>query len=179
MDNERAIKKNLATIGEDYDTISDSLKKYLVSIQDIVNRKVEEQCVAIKTLQDSDLSVSSVCSELNISRNTAYRYNGLLRRYIESCSDQLADSNPLVIVERLKNENAEKQKQIYLMLDRDIDILSLKSTINQRDRLLQNNKQLIEQKSNRIMELTKDCLQLRIALEQSNPKHPLIVFQQK
>lgn len=179
MDKERAIRKNLADIGENYDAIPDNLKKYLVSIQNIADRKAKEQRAAIKTLHDCNLSVSGICSELNISRNTAYRYNGLLQRYIEFSANQLAGSNPLAAVEKLKNENAEKQKQIYLMVDRDIDLLSSKKAISQYDRLLKEKEQLLKQKEQRIMELTRDCLQLRIALEQSNPKHPLITFSQK
>lgn len=170
MDNERAIRNKLAAIGEDYNSISDNLKQYLFSIQRIYDRKVEEQRAAIQVLQDNDLSVSGVCAELKMSRNTAYRHGSLLQRYIEYSASQLASTNPLLIGEKLRHENTEKQKQLHLMLDRDIDMLQLKNTISQRDRLLREKEMIIEQKKLRIMELTRDCQQLNIEIDRIKQK---------
>jgi len=66
------------------------------------------------------------------------------------------------------------QRQIFLMADRDIDALTTTFAIKHRDRLLQEKINLLEQKNKRIMELTRDCQQLRIALEQSAPNHRLL-----
>lgn len=174
MDKEQVIRKYLSAIGEDYDRIPDNLKQYLVAIHDIVDLKQSEQRVAVKTLKDNDISVSGVCAELGMSRNTAYRHGHLLQRYIEYCARQLSCTNPLFIIDGLKADIAEQHRQICLMADRDIDALKSRLAVTQRDRLLQEKAKLLEQKEKRIMELTRDCQQLRIALEQSNPSHRLL-----
>lgn len=110
----------------------------------------------------------------DMSRNTAYRHGHLLQRYIEYCARQLSCTNPLFIIDGLKADIAEQHRQICLMADRDIDALRSRLAVTQRDRLLQEKAKLLEQKEKRIMELTRDCQQLRIALEQSNPSHRLL-----
>lgn len=176
MDNEQLIRKNLAAIGEDYDVVSDNIKAYLISIQGVLGRKKAEQLAAIKALQDSRATVSGICAELNMSRNTAYRYEGILQRYIEYCAEQLDSTNPLDIAEKLRDDNTEKQRQLGLMADRDIEALSSQIAVHQRDRQLQEKKRLLEQKDARILELTRDCQQLRIALEKNDPGHRLLKF---
>lgn len=176
MDNEQLISRNLAAIGEDYSTVPDNLKAYLVSIQEVIDRKKAEQHSAIKGLQYSRATVSGICAELNMSRNTAYRYEGLLQRYIEYCAEQLDRTNPLDIVEKLREDNTEIQGQIALMADRDIEALSSQIAVHQRDRQLQEKNRLLEQKEARILELTRDCQQLRIALEKHAPEHRLLKF---
>ena len=176
MDYEQEIRRKITAIGEDYDRIPDNLKAYLFSMQNIVERKQLEQQAAIKALKGSEITVSGICGELNMSRNTAYRYGGLLQRYIELCADQLSSTNPLNIAEKLREDNAEKQRQLVLMADRDIQTLMSKMAMCHRDRLLKEKNELLEQQKARVLKLSQECLQLRIALEKLDPKHRLLKY---
>ena len=176
MEHEREIRRKLTAIGEDYDQIPDNLKTYLFSIQGVIERKQLEQHAAIRALKDNEITVSGICGELNMSRNTVYRYGGLLQRYIELCANQLSSTNPLSMAEKLREENTEKQRQLALMADRDTQMLASKMASYHRDRLLKEKNELLEQQKTRILKLSQECLQLRVALEQCNPEHKLLKF---
>ena len=149
----RTIKKNLTDIGEEFDSIPENLHPYLIRIQEIVDLRAKQQKEAVEILKKNSISVSGIMSEIGSSRNTAYRYNNLIVRYIENADNTLSRTNPVKILDKMKKESIEKDEQILCMLDRDIDVQELKDQIKPLEQMIAEKEKMIERYRTRVLEL--------------------------
>lgn len=174
---EKIIRKNLAAIGESFDSLPTRITKYLAEIQDEVSQKENQQREALALIKNSSLSVASTMAALGYSRNTAYRHGGILQRYIEYANDNLTKTNLLRIIDGLHEEIRNKDKQLSLIIESNVANLKLQDNVTQLEGVIADKNARIEQMQFRIAELNREVLALRarIPKDKSEP----LLFKQK
>jgi len=150
------IKTRLLSLGENYDTIKPFMQDYLLQIERLIEEKLTEQELAITTLRETSISVSSIAKELGCSRTTLYNHDQLLKRYIESVAQDFDNNNPLNDCEALKKTISKLQYEIGLMYDRDIDIEVLRLEVKTLQELLKEKTKEIERLRSRVGELSSE-----------------------
>lgn len=158
------IRKNLAAIGESFDSLPVHIIKYLTEIQEVVSQKEMQQREALALIKSSSLSVASTMAVLGYSRNTAYRHGGILQRYIEYANDNLTKTNLLRIIDELREETRAKDKQLSLIIESNVANLQLQDNITQLEDVIADKKARIEQMQLRITELNREVLALRASI---------------
>ena len=150
------IKTRLSSLGENYDSIKPFMQDYLIQIERLVEEKRIEQKLAVTTLREASISVSSIAKELGCSRTTLYNHNQLLKRYTESVAQDFDNNNPLNDCEALKRTISKLQNEIELMYDRDIDIEVLRLEVKTLQELLKEKTKEIERLRSRVGELSSE-----------------------
>lgn len=109
-------------LGIDYNQLKTGTQKKLNDIEQILVRYQSERTEAIKKLQTTAITPTSIAKELGISRTTLYNNDKLLMNYIESSLNDIEKENPYTTITNLKNELREKNKQIQQLMTHDIDL---------------------------------------------------------
>lgn len=115
------------------------------------------------------ISASYISNTLSISRNTIYRHDKLLLRYIDFLNSTLSSGNPIEEIKLLKIQLAEKENQINKLLNRDVDVELLKQEFTRLTDIL-------KEKNNQLMEKDKIIMNLKTPeSSQSNNKNNGII----
>ena len=118
---EDVIKEKLEYLNEDYNTLSDRVIKYLITIETIINDKKTISEDAISTIKENKINLNTISTVMGISRTTLYN-NKVLKKYINYSIDMENENNPYCMIEKLKSSKKELENQIFDMVDRDINI---------------------------------------------------------
>ena len=173
----KLISHNLTAIGESLEHIPVHVLKYLEEIQEVIDQKEQQQHEALSLIKSSSITVSSVMATLGYSRNTAYRYGGILQRYIEHASACLSKTNLLHTIEALRQEIRDKDKQLALVVESNVANLQLQDQVAQLEGVIADKNTRIEQLQKRVNELNREVSTLRS--QKTKDKPAPIVFNPK
>ncbi len=157
------IKKNLSSIGENYDTLKPFMRTWLEKIETVIQDRKHIQAEASKHLKSVDFSVKSIAEDVGASRTTMYNHQQLLKRYIEYSAAEVASQSPLVDIVKLQEENSVLQDQIKKMMARDIDVELLKMQNRSLSTTLEGKNAEIKRLEARVEELSKENRSLKMS----------------
>lgn len=164
MEINEIIRRKLAAIDEDFDSLKPFMQEYLIKVENIIQEKTTIQNDAIEILKTNKFSVSSISKELGGSRTTMYNHRQLLKRYIEASETVLYQDNPFTICEDLKTSKSKLQAQVALMEERDIRVEIIKHNNTDLTRTIAEKDKEIERLLARLIELSTENRDLKTQL---------------
>lgn len=155
------VKKNLCDMGENYDLLKPFMQKWLIKVETAIQARRETQVSAESTLRTIDYSVKSIAEDIEASRTTLYNHQQLLKRYILQSVSDAKSTNPFHMIAKCREEKALLQKQISLMMERDVDVELLKMHNHTLSTALEGKNAEIGRLEARIAALSEENAQLK------------------
>ncbi len=124
------IKDFLTENKQDKTTITDGTLKRLITIDTAIQRRLTAISNAKQTLQKNRINVSAIAKETGISNKTFYN-NKLLKEFVlkysantpdNTSTEPLSESSEII---QLREQNAELNRRIKLLVERDVDLEKL------------------------------------------------------
>lgn len=140
MEKDDRIRQKLKRLDVEMDTLMPNLRKYIDCIEDVIISIRDEKNNALRAYTNCDYDVKSIAKTTGISRTTFYNYDRLLQRYIE-----------LSHAEDLKDDLFNRIKKLH-------------ETV----RILQEEKNLMEQRDCKELLLEEENSQLRQQIVEKN-----------
>lgn len=163
MDIVETVKQNLAAINEEYDSLKPFMQKWLVKVEEAIQKRVQIQLEAVESLRSVDYSVKSISEDVGASRTTMYNHEQLLKRYVEYSTTKAAAQSPFADVAKLQEEKAVLQDQIKKMMVRDVDVELLKMQLRSLNTTLEGKNEEIKRLEARIEELSEENRSLKMS----------------
>ncbi len=156
MDIIETIKQNLAAINEEYDSLKPFMQKWLIKVEEAIQKRAQTQAEAAETLRSVDYSVKSISEDVGASRTTMYNHEQLLKRYVEYSAIKAAAKSPFADISKLREEKSVLQDQVKKMMARDVDVELLKMQIRSLSTTLEGKNAEIKRLEARIENLSKE-----------------------
>lgn len=129
------VNKKLQDMG--VSNISDTIKKHLYKIEELISAKDSELNGLSKKMHDCDYDVKSIAEQVGLARATFY-------------------NNPYAEIERLKQIIQEQKDTISLFEQRDCNMMLLEEKNQQQAKIIQEQNDTIERlKKMKIMKFSK------------------------
>lgn len=112
---------------KDDETISKTLMKELLIVEEEINRRQENLNKAQKMIKDNDINIKYIAESTGISRKTFYN-NELLGKFVNEYAT--ADYETRDRISDLKNKISEQSEKINNLVLRDIDVLEFEHQIS-------------------------------------------------
>lgn len=158
------LDKFLISKNKSEDTISKTLYKELLVVEDEITKREDNIIKAEQTIKENSINVKSISEATGISRKTFYN-NDLLNTFVQE--HITVDKESKDEINKLKENLKDKEDKINKLLYRDIDFISMQNEIGK----LQNE---LEYANNRIKALEKQHEQDIAKLNKENNKSNLI-----
>lgn len=126
------IKEFLNELDIEINSISKSRLQQLIKLDDAIQMRFKEIERTKKFLEKTEINISDISSEADISRKTFYN-NDLLKKYIEKYLPTYIEKHSSIIanhknykndneLRKLQNQNSILEKEVRDLVNRDIDI---------------------------------------------------------
>lgn len=147
------VNKKLQDMG--VSNISDTIKKHLYKIEELISAKDSELNGLSKKMHDCDDDVKSIAEQVGLARATFYKYD-VLQKYVVYSKVQSRKNNPYAEIERLKQIIQEQKDTISLFEQRDCNMMLLEEKNQQQAKIIQEQNDTIERlKKMKIMKFSK------------------------
>lgn len=147
------VNKKLQDMG--VSNISDTIKKHLYKIEELISAKDSELNGLSKKMHDCDYDVKSIVEQVGLARATFYKYD-VLQKYVVYSKVQSRKNNPYAEIERLKQIIQEQKDTISLFEQRDCNMMLLEEKNQQQAKIIQEQNDTIERlKKMKIMKFSK------------------------
>ena len=121
-------KTILISLGINPDKLSSNEVNYIIELETIFNKRMDE-LIKLKTgLRDNRLTFSALTDETSFSRQTLYN-NPTLKQFASCCIETYEKDNPVSIMESLKLKITDLKDENEKMHMRDIQELLLKQSV--------------------------------------------------
>ena len=148
-----SVNKKLQDMG--VSNISDTIKKHLYKIEELISAKDSELNGLSKKMHDCDYDVKSIAEQVGLARATFYKYD-VLQKYVVYSKVQSRKNNPYAEIERLKQIIQEQKDTISLFEQRDCNMMLLEEKNQQQAKIIQEQNDTIERlKKMKIMKFSK------------------------
>lgn len=147
------VNKKLQDMG--VSNISDTIKKHLYKIEELISAKDSELNGLSKKMHDCDYDVKPIAEQVGLARATFYKYD-VLQKYVVYSKVQSRKNNPYAEIERLKQIIQEQKDTISLFEQRDCNMMLLEEKNQQQAKIIQEQNDTIERlKKMKIMKFSK------------------------
>jgi len=117
----------LASHKKDQATISKTLNKELLEVEEEILSRQKNIADAENTIRSNAINVKAISDATGISRKTFYN-NRLLAEFVEE--NKTVDDVPREEIKRLKDKCEDSEKKLLLMVDRDIETETLRHELS-------------------------------------------------
>ena len=177
MDDDKVKKQvsdNLKKIQVAEEAIPKNQYALLCRLQEFYNQVFQERADAYSVIKRNRLTPANVAKELEISRNSMYRYP-IANQYLDYLNCMLQADNPFVEIEEARRTINDLKKQIERMLVRDIDWTIAENHIDRLERQLQEKQRLLDEARTKIASQAKQISSAKKQVTSNENKSDKIV----